>query len=176
MTKTDRTLLLKFITRTTMFIYPEDDKNVASFIHGYQLGTKNRCNFTLLLEKHLTSKYKIMKRSDGWPGQIARLSEKLSLRWIVIFKRTALEVLAAEQKGGFDGGDSLILKKRIASLIERIDTKESPWLDDHWREEWLSLCVIKQPWFKQVWADKEWAIIKSIDKQVNAGNISRNNS
>ena len=76
MTKNDKTNLLQFITLTGMFINPVDDKNVVSFIHGYELGTKHKCSFTKLSKQLLTDKYKINYSNDGWPGQITRLAKK----------------------------------------------------------------------------------------------------
>ncbi|MES2587783.1 MAG: hypothetical protein V4622_02315 [Bacteroidota bacterium] len=76
MTKDDKTNFLHFITRTGMFINPVDEKNVVSFINGYELGTKQECDFTQLLKQLLTDKYKISYSSDGWPGQISRLAKK----------------------------------------------------------------------------------------------------
>jgi hypothetical protein len=48
--------LLRFITRRGMYIRVKDDENVVSFIHGYELGTKNKCNFTQQLKLLLTNK------------------------------------------------------------------------------------------------------------------------
>jgi hypothetical protein len=171
MTRDDKKLILQFITLTGMFINPVEDKNVVSYIHGYQAGTKHKCDFTQLTKQLLTEKYKITYSSDGWPGQVTRLAKKLSLSWVIVFKRTALEILADERNGGLDKAMLAILKKRIISLIERVNALGAPWFNDSWTEEWLSLCSIKHKWFKQAWTDKEWTIIKSIDKLVNADNI-----
>ena len=113
MRKDDKTLLLQFIALTGMFINPVDDRNVVSYIHGYEAGTKHRCDFTRLTKQLLTDKYKITYSNDGWPGQVTRLAKKLSLNWVIVFKRTALEILADERNGGLDKEMSAILKKRI---------------------------------------------------------------
>lgn len=176
MTKDDKTNLLQFITLTGMFINPVDDKNVVSFIHGYELGTKHKCDFTQLSKQLLTDKYKINYSSDGWPGQITRLAKKLSLSWVTTFKRTALEIVANERHGGLDQAMTAILKKRIGTLIGRVNALGDPCFNDSWTEEWLSLCSVKSKWFKQLWTDNEWTIIKSIDKHVQADNIFNNKS
>jgi hypothetical protein len=176
MTKDDKTNLLQFITLTGMFINPVDDQNVVSFIHGYELATKHKCNFTKLSKQLLTDKYKINYSSDGWPGQITRLAKKLSLSWITIFKRTALEIVADERHGGFDKAMMEILKKRIVSLLGRVNALGDTSFNDSWTEEWLSLCSVKSKLFKLLWTDNEWTIIKSIDKHVQADNIFNNKS
>ena len=171
MTKDDKTIFFQFITLTGMLINPVDDKNVVSYIHGYEAGTKNKCNFTHLSKQLLTDKYKVSYSSDGWWGQISRLAKKLSLNWVTTFKRIALEIVADEQHGGLDKAMRKILKKRIVSLIGRINALGDTWFNDSWSEEWLSLCSTKSKWFKQLWDDNEWTIIKSIDKQVQDDNI-----
>ena len=174
MTKDDKTNFLQFITLTGMFINPVDDKNVESFVHGYELGTKHRCDFTQLSKQLLTDKYNIRYSSDGWSGQITRLAKKLSLSWVTTFKRTALEIVANERYGGLNKEMTEILRKRIVSLIGRINALGDPWFNDSWTEEWLSLCSAKSKWFKQLWSDNEWTIIKSIEKLVQADNIFTN--
>ena len=171
MTKDDKKIILQFITLTGMFINPVDDKNVVSFIHGYEVGTKHKCDFTQLSKQLLTDKYKINYSSDGWPGQITRLAKKESLSWVTTFKRTALEIVADTRHGGLDKALAEILKKRIVSLIERVKVLGDPWFNDSWKEEWVSLFSVKSNWSKQMWTDKEWAIVKSIDKHVQADNV-----
>jgi hypothetical protein len=171
MTKDDKKKILQFIVRTGMYISPVDDKNVISFIHGYQLGTIHKCDFTELVKQLLIRKHKIKWGSDGWPGQITRLANKKSLSWVVTFKRTALEIVTDSRNGGLDKALAEILKKRIVSLIEHIEASGHSWFNDSWREEWLSLCSVKSKWFKPIWTDKEWAIVKSIDKHVQAGDV-----
>ncbi len=130
MTKDDKTIFLQFITLTGMFINPVDDKNVVSYIHGYETGTKHKCDFTQLSKQLLTDKYKIGYSSDGWPGQITRLAKKLSLNWVTTFKRTALEIVADERHGGLDKAMTAILKKRVISLIGRVNPLGDPWFND----------------------------------------------
>ncbi len=174
MTKYDKTNLIYFITRTGMYINPIDENNVVSFIHGYELGTKHKCDFTQLIKQLLTDKYKINYSSDGWPGQITRLSKKLTLNWGTTFKRIALEIVAGEQQNGLDKSMQEILKSRIVSLLGRINPIGDIYFNDNWTEEWLILCPVKSNWFKQLWTDKEWITIKSIDKLIQSDNIFQN--
>jgi hypothetical protein len=147
-----------------MWINPVDDKNVVSFIHGYEAGTRRR-DFTELLKESLTNKHRVYSSSDGWPGQVGRLSKKLSLNWTIAFKKAAIEVLVFDRHGDIDKAVTNILKKKIVGLIGRI---ESPF-NRLWIDEWLSLCSIKDKWFKDIWTDKEWLTVKSIDKRVKNG-------
>lgn len=92
MTNNDKKILLHFITRTEMFIDPVDDKNIVSFIHGYEIGSK--CDFTRICKQLLIDKYRINYSNDGWPGQIKRLSEKHSQSWVMTFKNIGLEIIS----------------------------------------------------------------------------------
>ena len=171
MTKDDKTNFLYFITRTGMYIYPMDDKNVVSFIHCYELGTKNKCDFTLLSKEMLSDKYRIHYGNDGWSGQITRLAKKLSLNWVTTFKRIVLEIVADERQGGLDKAMMEVLRTRILSLLERVNPLGDIYFNDNWTEEWLALCPVKSKWFKQLWTDNEWTTIKSIDKLMQADSI-----
>lgn len=171
MTKRDRINIVHLVTRIGMYIHPVDDKNIVSFIHGYELGTKNKCDFTLLLKQQLSNKYKIVYSSDGWPGQIGRLAKKVSSSWVMVFRKMALEIVATEHQGALDKEASKILKTKIVSLIRQINIAGTPHFNNKWIEEWLSLCLVKSKWFKDLWTEKEWPIVKSIDKQVHSNNV-----
>jgi hypothetical protein len=170
MTKDNKKIFLHFVTRTGMYINPMDDKNAVSFIHGYEIGTKHRCDFTQLISKYIADKYKITQSNDGWSEQIERLAQKLSLSWMRTFKKITLEIIATEDMG-LDEEMRKILKTRITSLIDRINELGDPWFNENWVQEWLSLCPIKSKWFKPLWIGKEWPIIKAIDKEVQLNNI-----
>lgn len=110
MTDDDKLLLIHFVTRTGMYIYPVDINNIQSFITGYETGRKNDCNFYEMSKSLLSNKYKIKYLSDGWLGQLKKLSEKLSLSHIVVFKKIALETFV---KDGLNADVEIILKSRI---------------------------------------------------------------
>ncbi len=171
MTKDDKSNLLHFITRTSMFVNPVDNFNVVSFIHGYELGRKRKCDLTQLIKQLLKQKYNVSYSSDGWPGQITRQAKNLSLSWVTTFKITVLEILADEREGGLDKSMIDILKNRIIWHIGRVNADGDPWFDENWSEEWFSICSIESKWFKQLWTDNEWVLIKSIDKLVKSDNI-----
>jgi hypothetical protein len=171
MTKEDKINFLYFITRTGMYINPVDDKNVVSFIYGYELGRKKKCDFTKLSKELLIEKYKIQYSNDGFPGQITRLAKKLSLNWVTTFKRIALEIVVDERQGDLDKVMMEILRTRIISLLKRVDQLGDICFNDNWTEEWLTICPVKSKWCKQLWTDIEWKTIKSIDKLIQADSI-----
>jgi len=171
MTKDDKILLLHFVTRTGMYIYPVDIHNIQSFITGYEAGRKNKCHFYELAKDLLSTKYKTKYSSIGFLGQIQRLSEKKSISNIITFKKIALETIALN---GLDIDVGKILKSRIIDLIIKIEKAGHPWYNETWKDDWLSLISVNHKWFKQLWDKKEWAILRSMDKEVLAGNIFNN--
>ena len=166
MNKTDQYKLLTFITRIGMFVYPVDQHNITSFIHGYEYGKRQSSSFTEQIRQRLADQYRIFSSSDGWPGQIKRLAAKRNENWATIFRWITLEILADERNGGWDPTMSEIFKPRIFSLIERIQPGDTTWLTNWWIEDWLALCPVKYPWFQQIWDDKAWKIIKPINKKM----------
>ncbi len=81
-----------FLNRTSLYVTPVNRDTIVSFIHGYEIGLKNN-NLTDGLKKLLANKYDIMYSSDGWPGQIYRLSERLNLTWIDTLKKLTFELI-----------------------------------------------------------------------------------
>jgi hypothetical protein len=171
MTKDDKLLLLHFMTRTGMYVYPVDLSNIASFLCGYDAGRKNECNFLQSLKDLLQKKYKIEYLSDGWAGQIKRLAEQESLSQIIILKRVALDIIASELLGGLDSEMQTILRTRIIDLINKIENIENPWYNETWTEGWLSLNSLNCSWFKALWSKDELQIIKSINSEVLNDNV-----
>lgn len=166
MTQTDKYKLLTFITYAGMYVYPVDEFNIPSFIHGYEHGKEQESGFIDQIRQRLTDQYKTFYSSDGWPGQIKRLAKKTNENWVTIFRWVTLEILADEANGGWDDTMSEILKRRIFSLIERIQPENMNWLDKRWAEDWLALCPVKYPWFQKIWTDKEWRLVKPINKKL----------
>jgi hypothetical protein len=167
MTKDDKELLLQMVARIGMFIHPLEADSAINFIHGYETGTRDQCDFTKQLRQLLSDKYKLAYSNDGWPGQIRSLAKKRSSTWLIIFRRLTLETIATEEGGSLDESQQAILKTRILSLIEKKSTPP-PQLSPGWVEDWLSLCAVKSGWFKQLWTSKEWTVIRAIDKLVQA--------
>ncbi|MFN6076049.1 MAG: hypothetical protein ACK476_17385 [Fluviicola sp.] len=170
----DKTDLFHFITRKAMYIHPVDENNIVSFIHGYELGANGKCQFSELIKKHLIGKYKVNFSNDGWPGQISRLAKKQSLIWEMTFTRVTLEILSDESHGGFDEKMKRAFKKRVETLIDRINADGNIWFNENWTEEWLSLCSIKRNWFQKIWTENELQLLIAIDKLVQTDSVFEN--
>lgn len=167
MTKDDKILLLHFISRTGMYITTQDNSNVVSFITGYEIGAKT-CNFSSLYKNFVADKYKIQSGATGWPGQIERLSEKLSQSWLRTFKQVTLQFITNSDIDDLQDELSKTIKTRMQGLVERINAKGDPCFNDWWIEEWQAFCALSSDWFKQLWTSKELKAIQSIDKAVSS--------
>ena len=93
MTDQDKQNLLNFLNRMGMFIFVQDRNNIVSYLHGYEEGRLKRCLFLKLLSEMIAKKYSIRYSSDGWWGQLDRLSKKLKKSWEDTFQLVALEIL-----------------------------------------------------------------------------------
>src|SRR6266851_9006473 len=85
--------LVRFNTRMGMFVCPCHRQNVVAFLHGYEFGTGTKCAFTKALSDNLHQRHRIKPGSLGWPNQIERLAEKLSLDWMEVYLLVSSEVL-----------------------------------------------------------------------------------
>jgi len=159
MTLNDKKQLLYFITRTGMYINPVDDRNIVSFINGYELGRNGRCTFTLKLKQHIENKHSIRHSSDGWPGQIRRLAEKRSLSQVIIFKMLTLEMITLEEDARLHKVLKDVLKTRILSLSRKLENTDT-------LSEWIALCPFESEWFRLLWTDAEWAFIRSVNEKL----------
>ena len=144
-----------------MYIQHQDEFNIVSFVNGFQLGTKNKCDFTQLIRERLSKKYKIQYSNDGWPGQITRLSQKNLTSWTITFKKVGLEIIFGEVMTNKQSNQ--IIKSRLEELLKQINLTDDVWFNDHWRNEWSSFCATKDNWFKKIWTAKQLKIIKAID-------------
>jgi hypothetical protein len=167
MTDKHKKALILFIIRTPMYILCEDDNNVVAFIHGYEIGTNDKCKFTKLLSQYFEKKLSIRYRADGWPGQIRRYAYKKGIPWLIAFKQIGLDVLASEENGGLDKETQKIIKTNIEGLIKTIDENGHPWFNGSWIKDWRSICIVKSDWFKKLWTEQEFKIIKSLTHEVN---------
>lgn len=168
MTTADKDFLLNFITRPAMFIHPLSADSAINFINGYEAGTGNTCDFTQQLRQVLSDKYGITYSSDGWPGQITRLAKKRASTWLILFRKTTLEIIVKAEGGRLSDNQQVMLKTRVFNLIERLEHTHLQQLSSFWIEDWLSMCHIQGGWFKQHWTTKEWTTIKKITKRLQA--------
>jgi hypothetical protein len=160
--------LVHFVTHTGMYIaYPENRDNILSLITGYQLGRGKRFDFESPVKLIMTKKYKIEYSGDGWPGQIERYATKKSASWVTTFKRITIELISEHTQHDVarkKAGNMLMLA--MESLIDRIEAPGHPWFNDQWVENWKSLCLIENKWFKTLWTKRQWSVIKAIDAAV----------
>jgi len=97
MFKGDVKNLINFVDRPGMYIGITDSTNIISFIHGYELGAKGKCDFTELLSGALSEKYKTKKFATGWSNQIERYSQKMGIEWVEAFCSLSSELLAQQE-------------------------------------------------------------------------------
>src|SRR5580765_6503549 len=88
--------LIFFNTRMGMFICPSSRVNVVAFLHGYEFCAGQRCRFTQSLSDAVARRYRIKPDSIGWPHQIERLGQNLSLKWMDVYLLVSSEVLQKE--------------------------------------------------------------------------------
>lgn len=84
--------LTHFVTRMGMYITIEEEDSIVSFIHGYEIGTEQKCEFTKVLSKYVEDKYGIRRAALGWPWQIQELGNKNKENWVTNFKELTLEI------------------------------------------------------------------------------------
>jgi hypothetical protein len=156
--------LLRFITRTGMYIQLVDENGITSFISGFESASNENCGFTMLVRKRLEEKMAVPYSADGWNGQIRRYAYKKHISWPTAFKQIGLEVIAGE--GELDDEMQEIVRSRIVSLINRISENGAPGFDRGWIEEWISLAAIKSEWFKKLWTGDELIAIRLIGREI----------
>ena len=59
-----------FTLRIGMYTGKENRDIVSAFIHGYEIGRNNECDFIDRIKTSIREEYKIESRSTGWIGQI----------------------------------------------------------------------------------------------------------
>jgi hypothetical protein len=173
MTKNDRIILLYFFAKTPMYIGEQvDQRTMMSFLHGYEMGRKNKCKFLETAKDLLIQKYKVSYPSTGIVGQIDKLSKKRKLSWVVTFKQLALEVIL------LNGTRTVIpeLKKIMRSLIqfqiEMINVVNTRPFLERWIDQWNNIADTKNEWLEKIMTPKELEGIYEIAEEVNAFEIS----
>nr|GFC69501.1 hypothetical protein [Tanacetum cinerariifolium] len=149
MTKADKELLLHFVTRISMYIHPKEASSVVNFITGYEIGTRDECDFTEQLKQLLSDKYKVDYSSDGWTGQIKRLAKRRHSTWLILFRRLTLELIVNDEGDGLDETQQAFLKAMVIGRLEQLMEIGTVGFREYWVEDWLSLCTVKSSWFKQ---------------------------
>jgi hypothetical protein len=173
MRRVDKIRLLRFITRTSMYIPKENETNIVSFVTGYQSGAP-MCNFTDAIILFIEKKFRIAGRATGWPGQIELLSRKRGSSWVQTFKQVALQFIVEDDFEAIKKELNQFFRTRVQTLVERIDPNGSPWFDDSWVAGWNEVCLLKTPWFKELWTTKELKLLRAMNSLVASGEVFRN--
>ena len=161
MTKKDKIFLAHFTTRTSMWVIDENNfHSVVNFINGYESGRNGNFKFTELSKSYIRSKYKVESSSDGWNGQIERLSKKLFLSPSITFKKIALEILFANNP------DKGVLKSIKIVIENRIDQIEFSQSKEYEMNTWLPFLSIKLDYQNQLWKNEQLKVVESIMKEM----------
>jgi len=166
----DKKTFIQFIVRTPMYIQYVNEHTISSFVDGYEMGSQDKCDFTVLVRNHIENKLLTPYDADGWVGQIRRFSNKKEISWITAFKQIGLEIISLENNG-LDNKMQQIIKSRILYLVDRINEKGDNYFNESWVEEWRTLCLIKSNWFKSLWTKDEYQILKLIGKLVDDNKV-----
>jgi hypothetical protein len=154
--------LLRFITRTGMYISPISRDTIISFIHGLEVGSFNR-EFSEGFRQYLADKHQIRTGSTGWEGQLDQLVEKRRGNWRITFNRCVLDFIISVSPNDLKE-EVCSLRSRIQTLTGRILTDEK--FPEHNEQEWLSLYCSESTWFKELWSKDEWEILLSVFEKL----------
>jgi hypothetical protein len=87
----DAKLFTQFLRRTGMYVSPITRDNITSFMIGYEIGSRNKCEFTDLIYQKLEEQYHF--KSNSWPDQVNQYAIAETLDWVQAFLTIATEVL-----------------------------------------------------------------------------------
>ncbi len=172
MTNNHRDELIWFVLRTGMYIRPIDERNINSFLTGFEVCAKGKCSFTQLLAERLEGKYKIRYAERGLTQQIEKLAKRRNDSWVMTFRKLAMEALTSN-------GDDLsrkikkFLKYDVDGQAEIIERHGFTPPNQSWVDHWATFTFLKSPWAKEMWSAEEWNAIKQIDKKVRKDHLSK---
>lgn len=154
--------LLRFITRTGMYINPVNRDTIISFIHGFEAGSFNR-EFSEGFRQYLADKHRIRTGATGWEGQLDQLTKKRSENWLITFNQCSLDFIISSSINDLKKEVNDLLSSRIQTLTERILTNEKFPGNE---QEWVSLCCFESPWFRELWSTEEWEVLLSVFQKL----------
>jgi hypothetical protein len=166
MTTADRDLLVQLVVYPGMHLHPVTAESAIHFIHGYEAGARGTCDLTKQLRDRLSGRHRLPHRSDGWPGQLARLAQKRASTWLILFRRLTLELIVEEEGGRLRAAQQALLQTRIGRLVERVESTPPAPPDADTVEDWRSLCAVESEWFQRLWTPQEWDVIQRADAVV----------
>ena len=151
-----------FTLRIGMYTGKENRDTVTSFLHGYEIGRNNECNFIEQLMKSIEEEYEIKSRATGWTGQIEMVAEKLEMDWITIFKKQSLKLLTSKFTEP--------IKEEFASSIKSRINGKMLGIENHFRRDWITdwfgIVDLQSDWFIELWSDEELKLMKNIEEEL----------
>lgn len=164
MEEKDVKLLWMFTLRIGMYTGTENKDTVLSFIHGYEIGRENKCDFVGRIIQSIENEYKIKSGATGWSGQIERLAEELETDWITIFKMQSIKILAKEFYDSSKTELTDLLKRRINGKMNGITI----FFHRNWIRDWFGIINKEANWFKEMWSATELKLINEIETELKA--------
>ena len=84
--------LKHFLSHTHMYVYPLNFDNVANYLNGYEHGINNK-DITSNLKQFVIKNHSVNSSSDGWIGQMKRLSNRLNQTPLETFKEVVSNLI-----------------------------------------------------------------------------------
>jgi hypothetical protein len=166
--------MLTFLCRPGMFVNVQDRDNFISFISGYELGSKT-CSFSEPLGHYIRQTQNTELWGNRWIGDVEQVSALLCLSWTSAFRRLSLNFIASLGVDPIKAELQQLLVGRLQGLIRKIHRAGDPWFNLSWTEEWDALSCVNSAWFKSLWTEQEFRIVKAIDLMVQAKQIFADN-
>ncbi len=151
-----------FTLRIEMYTGKENKNTVSSFLHGYECGRDNECNFIEELVESIKEEYEIESRATGWIGLIERLADKLETDWITIFKSQSLKILTVRFTEPIKKEFEKSIKKRINGKMLGVEN----YFRRDWITDWFGIVDLKAGWFNKMWSMKELSLMNEIEKEL----------
>jgi hypothetical protein len=151
-----------FTLRIGMYTGKENKDTVSSFLHGYEIGRNNECNFIEQIMKSIEEEYEIKSRATGWIGQIEMVAEKLEMDWIIIFKKQSLKFLTSKFTEPIKIEFGISIKSRINGKMLGVENH----FRRDWITDWFGIVDLKSDWFKELWSSKELKLMKKIEEEL----------
>lgn len=168
MKEKDLKLLSSFILRTGMYTVKENKDTISAFIHGYEIGRDNNCNFIESLVESIEKEYKVESKATGWVGQIEMLAEKFETDWVAIFKKESLKIIVGEFNESSKEEFIESIKKRINGKVGGVRYH----FRKDWITDWFGIVDLTANWFREIWSDKELKLLTGIENELkNFGNV-----
>ena len=156
-----------------MFTMKDEAGYIISFVHGYEIATNGKCDFSNQISEILEQEFKIKRLAKGWNGQIIEFGKKYNLNWETSFKKIGLKVLSKYFQNKSKKKYQKIIKSIIQSKINQIEIVkfenhkgEINRFGESWINKWVGLVALKEKWFQEIWTEKELEIISNLNSEI----------